>query len=251
MTPLSAAAFLAFLATAAALAALWIAAWHALDRRRADSPRPTWSGYALWLLARALTRFLYRATFEGLEHIPTGNRPGPLIVVANHTAGIDPGMLQAVCPFEIRWMMMREMNVHIMRPFTAFLRIILVDQDGADLASTRTALRHLRDGGVIGLFPEGHIERPPRILRPFQEGVGFLVRHARAAVLPVWISGTPESASALASVVMPCRARIVFTPIMHFDRSDPPEEITRRIQDRIAQTSGWPVQERSDESPPH
>ncbi len=38
--------------------------------------------------------------------------------------------------------------------------IIPVARDGQDSAGLRVALRHLKEGGVIGIFPEGGIKQP-------------------------------------------------------------------------------------------
>lgn len=230
---------------AALLILLGAAAAGPMKRWRRSLPRPTWAGAVLWLVARAYSRLAHRVRYEGLEHLPIGNRPGPLIVVSNHTAGIDPILIQAACRFEVRWMMTREMNRGPVRWATSYFRIILVDPRGKDFHATREALRHLRGGGVIGIFPEGGIERPPERLRPFHDGVGFLVAKSGAAVVPAWISGTPRVESAMQSLWRPSRSRVAFGPPMSFKTDEEPRDIAAAIEAIIARMSGWPRAERA------
>ncbi len=221
--------------------ALSVGAAHRLDTLRRAGPRPTWSGLLVWIVFRLFARVVHRTRYDGAESLPAADRP--LLIVSNHTGAADPILIQAGCPFEVRWMMMREMNRGAVDWFTRYGRIILVERDGRDLASTREALRHLRGGGVIGIFPEGGIERPPETLRRFHSGVGFLVARTGASVVPVWISGTPKVDAAMASLYTRGRARVEFGPVMRFDGVTDAAEITRQIRDRIASMSGWPTSE--------
>lgn len=133
---------------------LSVAAAQWADGKRRRSPRPTWLGYLIWTAIRTHALLLHRTSHIGRETVDP--RPaGPLIIVSNHTGAADPLLIQAACTFEIRWMMMREMNRGVVDWFTRYGRIILVERDGRDMASTREALRHLRGGGVLGIFPDG------------------------------------------------------------------------------------------------
>src|SRR5690606_28478224 len=67
------------------------------------------AGLAL-VFIRLYARFFHALRVEGGEHVPRSLHPGPLILVCNHTAGVDPLLVQAAVPFEIRWMMARDMQ---------------------------------------------------------------------------------------------------------------------------------------------
>ncbi len=214
-------------------AAQWLQRW--LE----SCPRPTWSGVMIWFVFRVYARLVHRTRHIGKDRL--AELPRPIIVVSNHTGAADPTLIQAGCPFEVRWMMMREMNRGFVDWFTRYGRIILVERNGRDFASTREALRHLKAGGVIGIFPEGGIERPPETLRKFHSGVGFLVARSHATVIPVWISGTPRVDVAMESLWTRGRARVEFGPPMRFEGVKDAAEITQQIRDRIAEMSGWPT----------
>ena len=138
---------------------------------------------ALALVALRLNaRLVHRLRVVGREHVPRTKRPGPLIVVANHTSGVDPLLVQAVAPFEIRWIMAEDMRVPAMEPVWRWARIIFVDRLMSRTSGVREAVEHLRAGGVVGVFPEGHLERPPHRVLPFLPGVGMLIARTGAPV---------------------------------------------------------------------
>src|SRR5262249_38880302 len=64
-----------------------------------------------------------------------------------------------------------------------------VNRTGMDVASVKAALRHLKDGRVLGIFPQGGIRRPGEPLE-IREGVGLLALRSGATVIPAYISGT-------------------------------------------------------------
>lgn len=216
----------------------------------------------LWRIARLYTRFVARAKFEGLEHVPRDRHsvPGGLIVVSNHTSGIDPMLIQSVCRFEVRWMMAADMRHPAGEGFWKWMRIIFVERgrtsadtnagsaEAGAAAGLREAIRHVEGGGVLGIFPEGVIERPARTLKPFQPGVGLIIRKTKAPVLPVIIEGTAYADTAWGSVVRFARARVRFMPLRRFEGMRP-DAIATALQERYQEWTGWPADSLSAEPP--
>ncbi|WP_410961928.1 lysophospholipid acyltransferase family protein, partial [Salmonella sp. SAL4359] len=85
-----------------------------------------------------------------------------------------------------------------------------VDRYGREIAAAREAVRHLQSGGVVGIFPEGNLERPPCHILPFLPGVGLIVHRSGAPVIPVLISGTPQIDPAWSSLWRRSRAVVQF-----------------------------------------
>ena len=167
-------------------------------------------------------------------------------MVANHTSGADPLLVQAALPFEPRWLMAEDMRVERFDGFWAFSRVIFVSREGGELAGLREALRHLRAGRPLGIFPEGNIERPPRRILPFRPGVGFLVARGRARVLPVIVDGTPQVDPAWASLVKRSRSTVRFLPVVEYAASGlDAEGINADLRRRFAEATGWPTSERT------
>ncbi len=208
------------------------------------NPRGT-LGFGLALaVARLHVRVLHRLRVDGREHLADLDLSRGLIVVANHTAGVDPVLLQAALPFEIRWMMARDMADPRLDRFWGWLRVIRVDRTAADPRSLLTAVRHVRQGGVLGLFPEGFLERPPRQLRPFRPGVGLLVARCGCQVLPVVIEGTPQFDPAWASLFRLSRSRLRILPPLKADHlPNYPDEIRRFLEEVFVEATGWAIGE--------
>jgi 1-acyl-sn-glycerol-3-phosphate acyltransferase len=230
----------------AVCAALWLC-WAWVAARLTDNSR----GDALYGLGLLIAR-LYARLFHGLSAHETGHIPAELhsrglLVVVNHTAGVDPVLVQAAFPLEIRWMMARDMMVPTLAVWWDWLGVIPVERSGpgkagSDAAAAREAIRHLKSGGVVGLFPEGGLERPPRVLRPFAPGVGLIARKGNARILPVVVEGTPQTQSAWGSLTVPSRSRVTFLPVIDpkaCQRSA--EEITADLMAAYQTATGWPI----------
>ena len=205
-------------------------------------------GEPLTGLAR-LGLILYAAALHGMrvhgrENLPKERRPGPLIIVANHTAGVDPLLVQAACPFEIRWLMASDMRLASLDQLWDWGRVIFLDRRAGSGAGMRAAAGALRDGDVIGIFPEGGIARPPRSVLPFRAGVGVLIRRSKARVLPVVVDGAPIVATARASLYTPSAARLRFMPMIDYSRTkQSSEEIAADLHRRFVEWTGWPESE--------
>jgi len=226
---------------AAAWGALaWVSAWISTAGLREDDLLAN----TLYRIIQVYARVVHRLRVEGAEHIPRPDAHGrvgfPLIIASNHTAGIDPLLLQAALWFEPRWMMAEDMRAPWLEWVWSTARIIFVDRANKDTRSAREALRHLKSGGTLGVFPEGHIERPPHHLLPFRGGIGFLIAKSGAPVLPAVITGTPQLDPAWASLTRPSRSVVRFLPIVRYDKGMSPDDIGADLERRFAEATGWP-----------
>ncbi len=133
-------------------------------------------------------RWWFRLEREGPCTVP---REGPVILVANHTCTIDPLLIIATnVRGDISFLIAAEYNdLPVFGRLTHMIECIPVRRDGFDVASTRAALRRLRAGKALGIFPEGRIPAPHERVDP-KPGVAMLALHSRAPVVPVYIRGT-------------------------------------------------------------
>jgi 1-acyl-sn-glycerol-3-phosphate acyltransferase len=223
------------LALAAVAGFAWLSNW------LLNNPRGEVESGLLWRFSQVYARLVHRLRVAGREHLPREREPGPLILVVNHTAGVDPVLVQAACPFHIRWVMASDMRHPALEWMWRWNQVIFVDRENGDVSGAREAIRHVKAGGVLGIFPEGGIERPARTLRPFQAGVGFIIRRTGARVLPVVIEGTPETAQAFTSLVRTSRSTVTFHEPIEFGKSMSPEEIATELRRRFQEWTGWPM----------
>lgn len=217
-----------------------------LARWLLDNPRRDLETGLFLKLAAVYARLYHGMKVVGWPHVPQTPTPGPLIIIANHTAGVDPLLIQTACPFEIRWIMAMDMRLPTFEWFWTWARIISIPR-GNELGATREAIRHVKhgnggSGGVLGIFPEGAIERPDREILPFLRGVGLIIQKSGAIVLPVIVEGTPQVDPAWASLWRPSRSVLTFKqPIDYRDSDLSPEEISADLRRRYLEWTGWPA----------
>lgn len=217
-------------------------AWAFISAWLMDNPRGEIDIGLAWRAIQIYSWIIHRLRVNGAVHRPDTRHPGPLIVVVNHTAGVDPVLIQAACPFEIRWMMAADMRLPVFEWFWSWARIISVEREGREVAAAREAIRHVKAGGVLGIFPEGGIERPARKLLPFIPGVGFIIAKTGAPVLPAILEGTPDVEPAWASLWRFSRATLTFHPPIYYgDSGLTPAEIAADLHRRFEAWTGWPT----------
>lgn len=226
---------------AAVLSAILALVWVALERSRRVAPYTPWPKFLVWSAVRIYCRFFHRPTFTGREEaLAAVGEHEPLILVLNHTGAVDPLVVGTNFRRGIAWMMDRSFNIGPAKIVTKAGGVIFVDRNGRDLEGVRQALRVLKGNGVLGIFPEGGIARPPGVIRPFETGVGFLIRKSGAAVLPIWISGTPKVDHAMKCLFIPSRTHCVFGQPIRFDGERDVQVIADRLRAIIQEMSGWP-----------
>ena len=98
-----------------------------------------------------------------------------------------------------------------------------VDRGARETSSVRAALRHLKEGQVLGIFPEGRIAETDDLL-PFQNGVASMAIKMKVPVYPAYLDGTQRRKSMITSFLFPNRATLAFGPPVEFDRSSSSKE---------------------------
>lgn len=125
---------------------------------------------------------------NGNENVPT---EGGAIVASNHLSFLDPPALGAALPRRTYFFAKSELFV----PFFGFLirkcYAFPVERGGADMGATREAIRLLRAGEFMVMFPEGTRSRDGE-LQELNLGAVLLASRAGVPVLPAAIRGTDE-----------------------------------------------------------
>lgn len=138
---------------------------------------------------------------------------GGAIVVSNHVSGLDPLLMVAACRRPLRFIIARE--EYERWGLTWFFRAIgciPVDRAARPERALRGALRKLRAGEVIALFPHGKIHLdsdPPRRLKG---GVAALSRLTRSPVIPMRIEGVKGQGKVFPALWQRGRVRIRVFP---------------------------------------
>jgi 1-acyl-sn-glycerol-3-phosphate acyltransferase len=140
---------------------------------------------------------------------------GPVLVIANHPCHADPAFLLANCSRPLGFLQARECyEVFLLRRLFRRVGCIPVARTGRDISGIRTALRRLREGAALCVFPEGEVTPPDSVpARPVKSGAALLALHSRAPVFPAFIGGCPRNYHLLGAWLWPSRGvRVIFGP---------------------------------------
>ncbi len=153
-----------------------------------------------------LVRLLWRVqgltiTVTGVENLPTS---GGAVIAINHTGYLDftfaglPAYQQGLGR-KVRFMAKQEVfDSKITGPLMRSVRHIPVDrQNGAP--SYEAAVRHLKDGELVGVYPEATISRSFEI-KEFKSGAARMATEAGVPIVPhivwgaqrIWTKGHPK-----------------------------------------------------------
>jgi len=193
-------------------------------------PLPSALGNVLYRGTRAYTRLWHNLRFGGTEHIPA---QGPVVIASNHTTGIDPLLLQSACPRAIRWVMLSSWRFGLLEPVWRAVEPIMLDDDSRDVSQVRQIVRRLDQGEVVGMFPEGGLQREHRELNLFHPGIAMVARRSHAVIVPAFIAGTPRRRHMLWHFLQPSRSRVTFGEPYQPGRDVPRQQILDELRKRI------------------
>ncbi|MCS6850856.1 MAG: 1-acyl-sn-glycerol-3-phosphate acyltransferase [Gemmataceae bacterium] len=159
-------------------------------------------------LLRLYSRVWHRWDCRGREHLPTS---GPAIIVANHTSSADPIFLTAALGRPIAFLLAREYYLLPgLRQLAGYVGCIPVWRHGRDVVAACRALRRLRQGCLVGIFPEAGLSNAGRgRLGLWRAGVGWLALRSGCPVVPIWIEGGPQTPDVLPALIRPSRVRLI------------------------------------------
>ena len=125
------------------------------------------------------------------HHVPAH---GACLLAANHASYLDPPLIAVgVRTRGLRFFARRSLSHSPLgRWYFRGIRAILVDREHGDVGAMREALRALRAGQAVCVFPEGTRTLDGQLQAP-QSGVGFLLAKAGVPVIPIYVHGTFEA----------------------------------------------------------
>ena len=143
----------------------------------------------------ALTRAVFRGlglrfTISGEEHVP---RTGGAVMAVNHVGYLDftfAGLAARPAGRLVRFMAKKEVFDHkVSGPLMRGMKHIPVDRHGAANESYRLAVEAVRDGEIVGVFPEATISLSFE-LKEFKTGAARMALEAAAPILPCVVWGS-------------------------------------------------------------
>ncbi|SDN60387.1 lysophospholipid acyltransferase family protein [Allokutzneria albata] len=171
-----------------------------------------------------LLRLFFRPTIEGLENVP---RKGGAILASNHLAVADSFFLPLMVPRRVTFLAKREyftgkgIKGRFKKAFFSGVGQVPIDRASAAAAQDAldTGVRLLREGHLLGIYPEG-TRSPDGRLYKGKIGVARMAMEAGVPVIPVVMVGTDKANPIGSKMWRPHRIRIVIGEPLDFSRYD-------------------------------
>ncbi|MFA5114993.1 MAG: lysophospholipid acyltransferase family protein [Candidatus Omnitrophota bacterium] len=185
-------------------------------------------------LCGLLLKVFFRFKVYGLENVPP---KGGFILASNHTSYLDPVALGVASPRALNFMARHDL---FFNPF--FSRLIsglgafAVRPKAADPDALKEAIRRLRQGAALVVFPEGRRVPKGQEAAP-GAGVGFLAQKLSVPVIPALIKGADTALPIGAGFIRPARISVRFGKQILVERRTPYEDAARHIMSQIRQLS--------------
>lgn len=145
----------------------------------------------LYTFARGIAAIIYRLFFwakaKGVEHFPQDEN---CIILSNHISAWDPITLAYFYRVsEIHFVAKESLfKIPFVRWLVTSLHAIRVNRGETDMGAMRASMQVLKDGHVLGIFPEGHRQTENRV-QHIETGVAVMALKSDAPLVPAVITG--------------------------------------------------------------
>lgn len=193
-------------------------------------PAPEWFLGAMKPVIFALSRALWRISFRGEENVPAPSEGG-LIVAANHQTYVDPFWVGSRVRRPLRFLAWNEaFKWPLAGKALELLGAWPISFERGSHNAHRRALKWLREGGAVMIFPEGQRAYADGSPSRFKAGAVRLALEAGASILPVTIRGGEHVWPRGQSLPRFGRVEVVFHPVRR--PTVPPGEDARQVVQR-------------------
>lgn len=135
---------------------------------------------------RGLYRVLFKIEIEGIDNIPKDRN---FLLVPNHLSNYDPPLVAAFLPIDDMGYMAKAslFKVPIVSSVIKAFGAFPVKRSGNDMAAVKLAIKILKEGKCLTMFPEGKRVKTPGILGEGKQGAAMIAAKAGVGFLPVGI----------------------------------------------------------------
>ncbi len=173
----------------------------------------------------------FRLHTVGLENIP---KSGGFILASNHVSYFDPVVVGSACPRDVNYMAKHDLFSNGVSSWFLFkLKAFPVKRGSSDIWALKEAIRRVKKGGGLLLFPEGrriHIDEKEAMP---EAGVGFLANKLNVPVIPVHVKGTETVLPKAAKFITFSKISVTFGKQILLDRNKSHEDIAQSIMNSV------------------
>ena len=174
---------------------------------------PEWGLSAVRFVGRQLSRLFFRIKYTNLENIPQ-NRPGGLLICANHQSFFDPFWICFPVYRQIRYLTWdAATRWFLIGDFIRALGAFPVNLERGGKDALKMSLGWLRSGGTLVIFPEGARGFSDGKMMDFKNGALRIALQAGVPILPVTIRGGNRVWAQDMTIPHLARVEIVYHPL--------------------------------------
>ena len=185
--------------------------------------------YDFWyVVLRLLFMIFYGVRFYGGHNLPES---GSAILISNHQSHFDPPLLAVGLHRRLNFLARK--SLFKFKPFAwhiAMLDAIPLETNGIGFAGIKEAIKRLKNGEIILVFPEGARCWDGNIA-PFLQGSLTLAQRTKSTILPAAVCGCYEAFPRTKKFPIPWgKIRVVYgKPILYDEIKDLSEEQLRHL----------------------
>lgn len=168
-------------------------------------------------------KIVYRLKVIGKENIP---KEGAVIFCGNHRTYLDPPLIVITAGRHMRFMAKEELRKN---PLFAFLCVVFegiwVKRDSKDISAMKEAMKTLKSGGCIGIFPEGTRNGLEKNDGKIKNGTAYMTLKTGAKVVPIGIVGPSKPFT---------KNAIIYGEPLDFSKYATGKKIEKEVEDKVS-----------------
>lgn len=157
-----------------------------------ETEKPAKRHRSIWYgIARALGYVVFHTICPvRIHHVERINRPAPFLLIGNHNSWLDPvAMCYRIHGQQVAFLGKKELiSNKLAKAIFTDMGIIAVDRHNSDMEAMRACMRALRDGRILGIFPEG-TRHNPGLMDQIEGGTALIALRCNVPMVPVYFDG--------------------------------------------------------------
>ena len=139
----------------------------------------------------AFLKIFFGLRVVGRENIPA---KGGFILAGNHVSYLDPPAVGSGCLRSVHFMARHDLfKIPVLGWWLRSVGVFEVKRESADVSAMKQAIRCLKNGEGLALFPQGRRSGIENLEQDIQAGVGFIAQKSAVPVVPVFVKGTEKA----------------------------------------------------------
>jgi 1-acyl-sn-glycerol-3-phosphate acyltransferase len=169
-------------------------------------------------------KIVYRIKIIGKENVP---KEGALLFCGNHRTYLDPPLITVTAGRKMSFMAKEELKKSPLMRFLCYaFDGIWVKRDSKDISSLKTAMKVLKNGGCIGIFPEGTRNGMEKNDGKLKNGAAYMALKTGAQIVPIGIKGPAKPFS---------KNTIIYGEPLDFSQYDS-KKIDKEVEEKVSET---------------